>query len=128
VSRIWEDAGSILETAYAESDNPQSDFCILIDDRNGLRIVDGTGWQVESLRTEYRAQTAFLVKRTAQSVTVQAQNASERCELRRNAGRVVLTGFTGGLVANHLIRREPLAITAGGGEGYRDFRNIPINP
>jgi len=127
VSRIWHDAESILETACAESDNPQSDFGVLVDDRNGLRIVDGSGWQLESLRTEYGAQTAFLVKRTAESVTVQAQNGSERCDLRRNIGRGFLAGLTGGIVAHHLIRCEPLAITTGGGEGYCDSRNIPFN-
>jgi hypothetical protein len=113
MNRIWQDAFSILETAGVHNDSQPSEFAILVDDRNGMRIVNCTGWQLEALRTEYRATTAFLVRRTPDSVSVQAQNGSERCDLRQSGGKGVLADFTGGAVAHHLIRREPLALTAG---------------
>ena len=108
MSRFLEDAVSILETASAESENPQSDFAILIDRHNAIRIVDGVGWQLEALRNDYHATTAFLVKRTPDSVSVQAQNGSERCDLRRSGGKEVLADLTGGVIAHHLVRREPV--------------------
>jgi len=136
VSRFLQDAVSILDTASAESDNPQSEFAILIDRHNGFRIVEGAGWQLEALRNDYHATTAFLVKRTPDSVSVTAQNGSERCDLRRSSGKGVLADLTGGVIAHHLIRREPLALNAGGNkedslctsakipvEGYGDSRN-----
>ena len=125
MSRFLEDAVSILETESAESDNPQSDFAILIDRDNGFRIVDGAGWQLEALRNDYQATTAFLVKRTPDSVSVQAQNASERCDLQRGSGKGVLADLTGGVIAHHLIRREPPALTCGDPsvEGYGSSRN-----
>jgi hypothetical protein len=112
MSRIWQDAMEILETASAHRESHQSDFAILVDDRNGLRMVDGTGWQVEALRTEYQATAAFLVKRTPTSVVVQAQSGSDRCEFHRSIGVGALAGLTGG-VAHHLIRRQPFFLKSG---------------
>jgi hypothetical protein len=112
VSRIWQDALSILETACVQNDSQPSEFGIVVDDRNGLRIVNGTGWQLEALRTEYQATTAFLVKRTANFIVVQAQSASERCDLRRTTGKRIPESLTAGVVAHHLIRREQLSIAA----------------
>jgi hypothetical protein len=113
VNRIWEDAAGILETASAQCDNLQADLAILIDDRNGLRMIDGSGWQLEALRTEYRATTAFLVKRTPSSVSVQAQSGSDSCRLQRSTVATTLAGLTGGIVHRQVVG-EPLRIVAGG--------------
>ena len=110
VNRIWQDAMGILETASAQREPHQSDFAILVDDRNGVRMVDGTGWQIEALRTEYQSATAFLVKRTLTSVTVQARSGSDRCTLERSIG--VLASLTSG-VAQHLIGLSHPLLTPG---------------
>jgi len=116
VNRIWEDAVGILETASAQFDNLQPDFAILIDDRNGLRMIDGSGWQLEALQTEYRATTAFLVKRTPSSVSVQAQSGSDSCCLQRSTVATTLAGLTGGIV-HHQVVSEPLRIGVGDRSG-----------
>jgi len=111
VSKLWQDAAAILEAASAQSENAQTDFAIVVDDRNGIRMLDGAGWQLDALRTEYQAVTAFLVTRTPTSVVIRAQSGSDRCALQRSTA-VTLSGLTCG-VAHHLIHREPLFLAVG---------------
>jgi hypothetical protein len=103
VNRIWEDAVGILETASGQWDDSQPDFAILIDERNGLRMIDGSGWQLEALRSEYQAATAFLVKRTATSVSVEAQSGSDSCCLQRSTADATLAGLTGGIAHYQVV-------------------------
>lgn len=103
VSRLWQDAAAILETASAQRESAPADFAIVVDGRSGIRMLDGAGWQLEALQTEYQAATAFLVTRTLTTVNIQATSGAERCALQRRLGATPLTGLTGG-VAHHLIR------------------------
>jgi len=113
VSRLWQDAAAILETASAQRESAPADFAIVVDGRNGIRMLDGTGWQLEALQAEYQAATAFLVTRTQTTVNIQARSGSDRCALQRSLGVIPLSGLTGG-VAHHLIRCEPVVFAAGG--------------
>jgi hypothetical protein len=103
VNRFWEDAASIFETATAVQDAGTSEIAILIDDRRGMRIVDAAGWDVNALRREYQASTAYTVKRSGGSVTVEAENDSDRCLLKKRTSSSALTNLTG-YIPHHLVR------------------------
>jgi len=102
MSRLWEDAVGILETASVQQEPVGPDFAILVDSRKGLRIVDAAGWRLDAIQTEYQAGTAFLVKRTSTSVQVEAQSGLDRCSLRTTLSSGALAALTGG-IAHHLI-------------------------
>ena len=105
MGRIWEDAASILETASAADPSESSDIAILIDHQNGLRIVDAGGWQLDALRREYHAAAAYTVKRTSQSVVVEAQDGHSQCTLKRAiGGQLPFSAMHG--IPQHLIRPE----------------------
>jgi hypothetical protein len=108
VSRFWQDAASIFETATAVADASPSHIAILMDERNGLRIVDSAGWTLDALRREYQVQTAYSVQRTGGSVVVQADNGAESCTMKRNLSNSALTNL-GGVIPHHLIRPALLA-------------------
>jgi len=112
MSRLWEDAVGILETASVQQEPDGSDFAILVDHQNGIRIVDAAGWRLDALQTEYQAGTAFLVKRTLTSVRVEAQSGPYRCNLETTLSAGALGALTGG-VAHHQIRQESLLLTSG---------------
>ena len=82
MSRFFEDAGQILQTAAAASteDSP-SNMAILIDPSGALRIVDASGWRPDTLQAHYGAQTVFQVTRLAGSVKVSGRSGSESCTL-----------------------------------------------
>ena len=106
MGRIWEDAASILETASAAAGQPESsDIAILIDYQNGLRIVNAGGWQLDALRREYQAAAAYTVKRTSQSVVVEAQDGQSQCTLKKSIGGQLPFSFMSG-IPQHLIRPE----------------------
>ena len=100
MSRLWEDAAGILETASVQQEPEGSDFAILVDRQNGIRIVDAAGWRLDALQREYQAETAFLVKRTLTSVRVEAQSGPYLCKLETTLSAGTLAALTGG-VAHH---------------------------
>jgi len=102
MSRLWEDAAGILETANSQQ-SAGSDFAILLDRQNGIRIVDATGWSLDALRAEYQTGTAFLVTRTATRVRVEAQSGSDHCAME-TARKGALPALTGGF-AHHLVHQ-----------------------
>jgi hypothetical protein len=109
VGRIWEDAASILETASAAGQDESSDIAILIDSQNALRIVDAGGWQLDALRREYQAAAAYSVKRTAQSVVVEAQDGQSQCTLKKAlGGQLPFSAMSG--IPQHLIRPERMLL------------------
>lgn len=103
MNRFWQDAASIFETAAAVNDGETAKMAILVDERNGLRIVQSEGWTLEALRREYRASTAYTVTRTANSVSVEGQNADESCTFTKKLSAAALTNL-GGYLPHHLIR------------------------
>jgi hydroxyethylthiazole kinase-like sugar kinase family protein len=105
VNGIWQDALNILETASAVQDGNSSEIAILIDDRNGMRIVDACGWQLDALRREYSAKTAYTVKRTTGSVVVEAQSGADHCLLTKTIASNPLASMARG-IPYHLIRSK----------------------
>ena len=105
MKRFWDDAASIFETASAACQEEASEIAILIDQQNGLRILDASGWQLDALRREYQADTAYTVKRMAGSVIVEAQNDSSQCTLKKINHRQAIATLTSGM-PQHLIRPD----------------------
>jgi hypothetical protein len=109
VNRFWADAANIFETASAVGEGVDSAIAILIDDQKSLRIVDAAGWNLDALRREYQASTAYTVKRSANSVVVEAKNESEYCTLKKSMGGSLLTNLMGG-IPHHLVHPERMLL------------------
>lgn len=109
MSRIWEDAAGILDTASAVDQTESSDIAIVIDHQNGMRIVNAGGWQLDALRREYHAAAVYTVKRTAHSVMVEAQDGQTHCTMKKSIGAQLpfsaMSGFP-----QHLIRPEQVLL------------------
>lgn len=106
MSRFWDDAASIFETATAVRDSEASDIAILVTENQSLRVVDAKGWGLDALRREYSASTAYTVKRAAGSVVVEAANGIERCTMQKRMSAAAQTNLLGAL-PYHLFRSEP---------------------
>ena len=109
MNRFWEDAASIFETASAVREGGDSEIAILIDDQKSLRIVDAAGWGLDALRREYQASTAYTVKRSINSVVVEAKNGLEHCTLKKNLSGSLLTNMMGG-IPHHLVHPERMLL------------------
>lgn len=96
---------SILETASAAREAGPSEIAILIDDRNGMRIVDAAGWQLDALQREYSAKTAYTVKRTSGSVVVEASSGVDQFTLKKNLARNPLAAMAVN-IPHHLVRPQ----------------------
>ncbi|HEX4771602.1 MAG TPA: hypothetical protein VH351_12265 [Bryobacteraceae bacterium] len=99
---LWQDAISILETASAARESGPSEIAILIDDRNGMRIVDAAGWQLDALKREYSAKTAYTVKRRNGSVLVEASSGGDQFTLKKNLAKNPLAAMIS-TIPHHLV-------------------------
>lgn len=77
VSRFFDDAVRIFETAQSGSDN----LGILIDCAGALRIVPADGWRLDALREHYGARTVFQVSHGPAGVRLDAQSGPYSCTL-----------------------------------------------
>jgi len=107
VSRFWEQAAGILETAA--SGDSESDIAIVVDPQNCLRIMYGSGWNIQALDREFQASAAYTITRTSQAVMVEAQSGSERCMLRKSTGTNPLA-ILANSVPHHLVSRSQLLL------------------
>ncbi len=67
------------------------------------------GWELDALRLEYQASTAYTVKRSATSVVVEAKNGSEYCTFKKNMGGSLLKNMMG-RIPHHLIHPERMLL------------------
>jgi hypothetical protein len=111
VNGIWQDALGILETASAAPESGPTEIAILIDERNGMRIVDAAGWQVSALQREYSAKTAYSVKRTSGSVVVEAASGADQFTLKKTLNENPLASISRG-IPHHLIHPSVPLLTA----------------
>jgi hypothetical protein len=82
MSRFWNDAVQVLETASsAPQDGSSSDLALIIDSTGGLRIVAATGWSIEGLQSEYGG-AVYHVTRTGHDVCVEGRAPGMSCTLR----------------------------------------------
>lgn len=108
MSRFWQDAASVFETATAGAEDGATNLAILVDPRNGLRILDGAGWTADSLRREFGASAAYVVTRSLAGVVVEGRNETETCTLRKSFPAGSLTNI-GGTIPHHLVRPQLIA-------------------
>lgn len=104
VDRFLQNAASILETASIAPDSEPADITILIDHQNQLRIVQSNGWDLNALRREYSASTAYSVRRNASAVVVEAQQGDDSCTFRKTLNSNPLA-YLGG-IPHHLVRSD----------------------
>ncbi len=79
-----EDAERIFESAMAAAalDSGRSDMAILLDSNRAIRIVDASGWQLESLRSDYGATTVYRIARDAAGVCLEGRSGQRSCRLK----------------------------------------------
>ena len=103
VNRFWQDAAGVFETATAVADGSVTHLAILVDERNGLRIMDSSGWTLDALRREYNPTAAYTVTRTGSSVLVEGRNATESCSFQKISPQHLLRSRSG-VIPNHLLQ------------------------
>ena len=84
VDLFWEDAERIFQTARtaATTDSDPAEFAILVNSDGAIRVVDAVGWQLDSLRAEYGATTAYRVARSGARVCVEGLSGRRSCSLQ----------------------------------------------
>jgi hypothetical protein len=81
MSRFWQDAVQILETAsHAPHDAFSADMAVIVDSSGGLRIVSSAGWSIEGLRSEYGG-AVYQVRRSDRDVYVKGSAPGMHCVL-----------------------------------------------
>ncbi len=60
-------------------------MAILIARDGALRLVPAEGWELEPLRLEHGAESAYRIERRGGNVRVEARRAHERCLLEAHA-------------------------------------------
>lgn len=103
VNRFWQDAASVFETATTVADGSANQLAILVDERHGLRILDGAGWTADALRREYNATTAYTVTRSHAGVVVEGKTGSESCRIAKNSPQDFLAALSSS-IPHHLVR------------------------
>jgi hypothetical protein len=103
VNRLWQDAAGLLQSAAAAPEAERADIAILIDDLDGLRVVEACGWSLEALRREYRAVRAFAIEKSAGGVVVQAQSDSASCHLSAGTSSKAFLQRMSSTVPHHLV-------------------------
>ena len=72
----------------AQSGDGDADWTILVSPDGGIRMVAGREWDVEALRLETGARSAYRVSRNRTGVKVEARAAGQSCKLERGPGGV----------------------------------------
>lgn len=82
VTRFFQDAGEILNTAAAAtSEESPASMAILIDRQGGLRIVEAAGWNPRALEAHYGAETVYQITRTPETVQVMGISGAQTCRM-----------------------------------------------
>jgi len=84
MSRFWNDAVEVFETASSAAEaGSGSDIALLVDRSGGLRIVMAEGWSPEGLQAHYGARTVYRVTHNSGSVCVEGRGPGMMsCTLR----------------------------------------------
>jgi hypothetical protein len=88
VSRFWEDAIGVLETA-ARGDGEE--LGILVDDAGAIRIVPAAGWRTDALQAHYGARTVYQVSHPPSGVRVTGRSGRRSCVLEESAMALLVT-------------------------------------
>ncbi len=91
MSNFLRHADDILEIAMRGDEA----VAILMDQRGGVRMVDPTGWSLQSLYQEYGCGYVYKVDRHAGMLRVEGWDGSRRCLLQRPLPRRPLMGLPG---------------------------------
>ena len=83
MSRFWNDAVEVFETASSAAEaGSRSEVAVLVDRSGGLRIVMAEGWSPEGLQSHYGARTVYRVSHNSGSVCVEGRGQGMSCTLR----------------------------------------------
>jgi hypothetical protein len=89
VSAFLKNAEEIFATA-SQARGEDCSFAILIGANGGIQITGGEGWNLESLRLDRGADTAFLVTRENGRVNLEARGNGRHCTLSEETPAAVL--------------------------------------
>jgi hypothetical protein len=81
MSVLVDDAERIFEGACIVSnvDTSPTDLAIIVDRTGGIRLMEASGWQLESLEASYGAQRIYRVTHNSGHVRVEGKSGSQRC-------------------------------------------------
>lgn len=86
MSPFLERAEEILATAR-QARAPDCDMAILVARDGAVRFVPAEGWELEPLRLEHGAESAYRIERRQGRVRVEARGPHERCVLEAHSPR-----------------------------------------
>jgi hypothetical protein len=95
VSRFWQDAENLLETAV-QSSGERTDMAILVSPSGGIRIQPAEGWSTAALAAESGAQTLYRVSRNASGVRIEGRSGADRCLLEKELPALTARRLLGG--------------------------------
>jgi len=96
VSRFLTDAEEILKVAAGRTDRDAmpDEMAILVDDNGTIRMLDASGWEIESLRANFGASTAYKVVAREGLTRLEGRSSTQRCVLEvaspQNIARTLL--------------------------------------
>ena len=88
MSRFWEDAIGVLETAVR---GDGEELGILVDELGAIRIVAAAGWRSDALQAHYGARTVYQVSHTPSGVRVTGRSGRRSCVLEESAIPLLVT-------------------------------------
>jgi hypothetical protein len=112
VKALIRQAEDILDVAIAAGDDASAAFAILFQFDGGMRILEGAGWGLAGLLSEYGARTVYRVERRGRKVRVEGWSRSERCLLERETAQS-LKSITSSYPLDYyatMLQAVPLAI------------------
>lgn len=81
------------EEIFATANGAGGDDCrlaILMSADGGIHMLDGSGWNLESLRRHHGADSAFLVTRENGRVSLEARTQGSHCTMRSETPAAIL--------------------------------------
>jgi hypothetical protein len=91
VNDLFLRAESILDVASAPGAN--SDGTVILMDRAGqLRVMSLEGWTLPALISEFGAREVYMVRKRAETITVEGWSVTDRCTMSRAQNRPTFAG------------------------------------
>jgi hypothetical protein len=83
VKALIRQAEEILEVAISSPNDATTEFAILFSGEGGMRILDGAGWGLAGLLSEFGARAVYRVERRGRRIRVEGWSGLEKCLLER---------------------------------------------
>jgi len=109
VRAFWADAESLFETARsgAQTGSTDCDLAVLIGPQGQIHMREAAGWDLEGLRAEYGAETAYRVMRERGRVRLEGKSGSQTCLLETESASQTARQLLGSHPAYTVLAERP---------------------